>query len=564
MPAYDNKKLKEELVELDVIDKDQLEDAFVKAKKENITLGEKLLSTNLIGKEILGKIIGDMLDRPYANFDNLFVSKKALALIPEIVAQKHQIVSFSFDDSGVHLATTNPNDAQIIKFIEKKTGFKPVVYYTTEVDISKALGLYSKNIGVAFKDIITKYIEEAKGSKPGEVEPPIIKIVDTIIEYSNSNKSSDIHIEPTELNSLVRFRIDGVLHDVIELPIDLHEQIVTRIKVLANLRTDEHQAAQDGKIVYKSDDKKKVKLDLRVSIVPVTGGEKIVMRLLSEESRRYSLEGLGLSESSLEKVNEATKKSHGMILSTGPTGSGKTTTLYSILKTLNNRDVNIMTIEDPVEYDMEGVNQIQVNTKTELTFAKGLRSIVRQDPDIILVGEIRDEETAGIAINAAMTGHLVLSTLHTNDAATTFPRLIDMKVEPFLVASGINIVIAQRLVRKICQSCRVSVENPTQELGRYLNADLIQKHFGDTGNKTIYKGKGCEVCHHTGYVGRIGIFEVLLIDEEIKKTITENKDSGEINKVAIAAGMTTMMEDGIEKAKQGLTTVEEVVRTTKE
>lgn len=311
------------------------------------------------------------------------------------------------------------------------------------------------------------------------------------------------------------------------------------------------------------------KLDIRVSIVPITEGEKVVMRLLSERSRQFSLEDLGLEADDLSKVGKAIEKPHGMILAVGPTGCGKTTTLYALLKILNKREINIMTIEDPVEYDIEGVNQIQVNPKTELTFAKGLRSIVRQDPDIILVGEVRDNETAGIAINSAMTGHLVLSTLHTNDAATSFVRLMDMGIEPFLIASTINVIAAQRLVRKICSKCRVSVEVPTSQpqssshLGG-LSPELIKKHFGEKDTVRIYHGKGCPVCHQTGYSGRVGVFEVLEVDDEIQRAITSRADSNIIQNIAIKSGMTTMLEDGLRKVQRGITTIEEVMRVTKE
>lgn len=318
------------------------------------------------------------------------------------------------------------------------------------------------------------------------------------------------------------------------------------------------------------------KLDIRVSIVPITDGEKVVMRLLSERSRQFGLESLGLLGEDLKKVQEAVEKPYGMILAVGPTGCGKTTTLYSILKILNQRDVNISTIEDPVEYDIEGVNQIQVNPKTNLTFAKGLRSIVRQDPDIILVGEIRDEETADIAINSAMTGHLVLSTLHTNDAATTLPRLLDMKIEPFLVASTINIIIAQRLVRKICTKCMVSKEvKPDGLVGTKANAldgveglaliprELIKKHFGDKETIRVYHGKGCKVCQGTGYSGRVGIFEVLMMDDDIRQAVVARKDSDTIQALAIQKGMTTMLDDGLQKVARGITTIEEVLRVVK-
>lgn len=414
--------------------------------------------------------------------------------------------------------------------------------------------MYTKDITTAFDEIIARNVAEVKNNK--NAEPPIIKIVDTILDYADESGASDVHIEPLEEITLVRFRIDGVLHDVIKLPLDLDPQIVTRIKVMANLRTDEHQRAQDGKIVYK---KGNGDLDIRVSIAPITRGEKIVMRLLSESSRSFSLTDLGFSPADLKKVERAYLEPHGMILSTGPTGSGKTTTLYSILKLLNKRDINIMTIEDPVEYQMDNVNQMQVNPKAELTFAKGLRSIVRQDPDIILIGEIRDEETADIAVNSAMTGHLVLSTLHTNDAATTFPRLVDMNVEPYLIASTITVIIGQRLARKICTKCKISETIPFDTLEQQ-----IQKYVPKNADFVCYKGKGCAICHNTGFMGRIAIFEVLEVTDEIRTAVTERKNASEIQKLAMKLGMTTMLQDGVEKVKQGITSIDELLRVIKE
>ncbi|EKD32175.1 MAG: hypothetical protein ACD_77C00158G0001, partial [uncultured bacterium] len=375
------------------------------------------------------------------------------------------------------------------------------------------------------------------------------------------DKASDIHIEPQEKESLVRFRIDGILHDVLHIDKKLHDRIATRIKVISRLRTDEHLSAQDGKMRMLIDDEN---LDLRVSIIPIADGEKVVLRLLSSRSREYSLLDLGMNEGDLKKVTVAINKSYGMILSTGPTGSGKTTSIYAILKILNTREKNITTIEDPVEYRIEGVNQIQVNVKTNLTFANGLRSILRQDPNVIFVGEIRDSETAGIAVNAALTGHLVLSTLHTNDAATALPRLIDMQVEPFLVASTVNIIIGQRLVRKICESCKVETSIKRSEVLKNIPEEIILKHFfNQKEDLNVFQGKGCKMCHHTGYAGRIGIFEVIGVSEKIRRLITEKSNSDVISRQAISEGMTTMLDDGLDKVAKGLTTAEEVIRVTK-
>jgi type IV pilus assembly protein PilB len=568
MQSHKRSDLFKAIKELEVIPEDKLEDAYKQSKQKDKTLEEVLVDKDLIADSDLSKIIADLYKLQTINLSQTSIDKDVLSEIPEVVAREQRIIAFKKDGEGLHLAMADPSNEQIRQFIEKKFGIPVSVYYSSNREIDDALTLYQHDIKKAFSEIISENIEKAKGAQ--KPEPSIIKIVETIITYAYQNKASDIHIEPDDEKSTVRFRIDGILHDIIELPVGLHNQIVTRVKVLAQLRTDEHSKPQDGKIVQKM---KHEDLDMRVSVVPVTDGEKIVMRLLSERSRQFSLKDLGFSESDLKKVEEAYNKPHGLVLATGPTGSGKTTTLYAILKLLNKRVVNIMTIEDPVEYDIEGVNQIQVNTKTGLTFAKGLRSIVRQDPDIILVGEIRDEETADISINAAMTGHLVLSTLHTNDAATSIPRLIDMKIEPFLVGSTVIVIVAQRLVRKICSSCRVSKELDLNKYqGRTKSTETLQlyqkyfaKYFGQGKEKVrVYEGKGCPVCHKTGYVGRIGIFEVLEVDEKIRKAIVETKDSGAIRDIATDAGMTTMVENGFQKVKSGETTIEEVLRVIKE
>ena len=345
------------------------------------------------------------------------------------------------------------------------------------------------------------------------------------------------------------------------LPKKLHEQIITRIKVLASLRTDEHMAPQDGKMRISLVEEE---LDIRASILPIVYGEKIVCRLLASRFRQFSLVDLGMRDSDLKKVTNGFKKSFGMVLSTGPTGSGKTTSIYSILKIINSREKNITTIEDPVEYRMKGVNQIQANPKANLTFASGLRSILRQDPNIIFVGEIRDSETASIAVNAALTGHLVLSTLHTNDAATALPRLSDMGVEPFLIASTVNVIVAQRLLRKICEMCKSSIDIKRQDFLKNLPSEIVTKHFGEKENIRVYKGQGCPVCHHTGYAGRVGVFEVLDVTNNIRKLITQKADADVILSQAIKDNdMTTMLDDGLIKVKQGTTTIEEVLRVTK-
>ncbi len=404
-------------------------------------------------------------------------------------------------------------------------------------------------------ELRAKIIKEIAKS---ESEVSIIWLVDGIVEDAFKSRASDIHIDPTEKEMTVRFRIDGVLHDAYKIPKEIQSEIISRIKVLAGLRTDEHQAAQDGRFRLRFEN---VNVDIRVSIAPTYYGENVVMRLLSEQSEAYTLENLGYYGKDLEKLKRNIKKPYGMILATGPTGSGKTTSLYTILKILNTKEVSIITIEDPVEYAIEGIEQIQVNARTGLTFASGLRSILRQDPNIIMVGEIRDQETAGIAVNAALTGHLLLSTLHTNDAPTTLPRLLDMKIEPFLIASIVNIAIGQRLVRKICPDCKTKKEITAEEF-KSLSTVLSPKILDD--HRAFYYGAGCAKCDQSGYKGRIGIYEVMEMDDEIRMAVMRNADSSEIKKIAIKNGMTTMLEDGFRKTVEGVTTIEEILRVIHE
>ncbi len=557
-----DKILKGLLVKPGHISETQFELSQKEAKEKNISIEDILIENELISDENLGQLIASFLEFPFVNLSKEVILEEIINIIPEIVARNQKIIVFDKTKKGLKVAMTNPTNFEMIEWLKKKNGEKINPYYATSRDIKNALKYYRKELKETFDEIIEEEAKKARIEKIRTGNVPIIKIVDTLIEYAYENRASDIHIEPLVKNTQVRFRIDGVLHNVLTLSKDIHGLIVTRIKVLSKLRTDEHFSAQDGKFITKSE---KEKFDIRVSIVPVTEGENIVMRLLSERARQFSLENLGLLGKDLKRVRNAIKKPYGMILSTGPTGCGKTTTLYAILKILNKSKVNITTIEDPVEYDVEGISQIQVNQKTNLTFAKGLRSIVRQDPDIIMVGEIRDEETAGIAINSAMTGHLVLSTMHANTASTNIPRLMDMSIEPFLVASSINIIIAQRLVRKICIKCRESYEITKNELRTLsLSENLIKKLFNNKEKIRCYRGKGCKACVNTGYSGRIGIFEVLEITDDIRKRVMEKANADQIQTQAIKNGMTTMMEDGISKAFHGITTVEEIIRVTRE
>jgi len=541
-----------------------LEKHLKEAEVENISLFNYLITNDLLDEEKANDAIAESFKIKHAKLAGEKPFQDSFQYLPELVAQKEGAVIFKKDHSGYHLATCNPQNTAFIKNLEKRLDQPLVLYYAGEENIREYLN--SLPLQSSDKDL-NKLIESASMSseKISQAEDlPIINIVEKILILGYENKVSDIHIEPHETKTDVRFRIDGIMHDIVEIPKNLHDLIVTRLKILSRLRTDEHRAAQDGRLRFKSGDKK---IDVRISIVPVIYGEKVVMRLLSEKARQYDLENLGLSKKNFKILQDNINKPWGMILVTGPTGAGKTTTLYSVLKILNTREVNIATIEDPVEYDIEGINQIQVNTKTNLTFADGLRALVRQDPDIIMVGEIRDKDTASIAVNSAMTGHLVLSTLHTNDAPTTLPRLIDMGVEPFLVASTINIAIAQRLVRKICTNCRTETKMDAETISliqKQLSPDLVKRFNLDKAGTKVYSGKGCPKCQNTGYTGRIGIFEILAMDDEIKHMIMEKANAEEIRIKAMEKGMVTMIEDGLEKVIAGLTTIDELLRVTRE
>ena len=543
-----------------LINQEVLDTALKIATDKKEKLSTFLIKQNLIKSDEIGKIISNSIHIPFIDLNKQKIKSENLKLIPEIVARKQKLIVFGRDKDGVKVAMNNPFDYGMIKALEKKIGDNVVQYFSTEYDINNSFILYRKSIKEEYATNIQKRAIEVQGSRVEDVS--VIKLVDDLFNYAYNNHASDIHIEPEDKEINIRFRIDGILYDVLSLPKTILNIIISRIKILAKLRTDETRKAQDGKVLTHIDGEK---IDIRVSIIPTTQGEKAVLRLLSSKGKYFDLQDLGMSSHDMNIVNRAVKKPYGMILSTGPTGSGKTTSLYSLIKILNNRDINICTIEDPVEYDLEGVNQIQVDPKTNLTFADGLKSLLRQDPDIIMVGEIRDKETANIAVNSAMTGHLVLSTLHTNDAATSLPRLLDMKVEPFLVASTVNIIIAQRLLRRVCMKCIVSYTLDDKEMNdlrkdididKFINLKVVK-------NIRLYKGKGCDSCNNTGYSGRIGIFEILEMKNGIKDLVLEKADADKIKNQAIANGMITMSEDGFNKVISGMTSLEELLRVIK-
>jgi type IV pilus assembly protein PilB len=549
------------------------------AKRKNTSLVSHLVAKNVIAEEELYEKLANHLKRPYINLTSITIRKDVLFLIPEPIAQTHNIVAFEMSNTTLKVATSKPGDIQIIEFIEKKTGKKLDIHLASNSSLQYALKQYHKSLQTEFKSLTKETSAEIPGLAKDKLNKlatdlPVVRIVDTLLEYAVFEDASDIHIEPSEKEITVRYRIDGILRQVMTLPKNALDGIVARIKILANLKVDEHRLPQDGRFKIHTD---QYRISLRVSLIPTYDGEKMVMRLLDEKNQLLTLEQLGLLPQALDIVKRNIQKPHGMLLVTGPTGSGKTSTLYSVLNVLNIPEVNISTIEDPIEYRMEHINQSQVNPKIGFTFANGLRSFLRQDPDIIMVGEIRDQETAEIAIHAAMTGHLVLSTLHTNDAVGTVPRLLDMNIAPFMVSSTLSMIIGQRLVRKICIKCIESYmldSKEIKELGNLFDIKHILQVLAENkaiaqGNQKIeklrfYRGKGCKNCNNTGYKGRIGIYEVLEATPEIKNLISHNAPNETILKVVKDAGMIFMLEDGFIKAKNGITTLEEVIRVSSE
>ncbi len=554
----------------------QLKNAQVKAEQLNKELEEVLVVDGLIDETDLYTKAASLLKVPLINLKGREIKKDVLNLIPAPVAGTHQVIAFDRENDEIKLAMTDPTDLQTVEFLKRKTGLAVSIYITTLSDLKDALRRYHAELEDDLKIIQdgSTVVAPTGDLKKEAQEIPVVNIVNTILEHAVYEGASDIHIEPAEKEMIIRYRIDGILKAIMTLPKTVQNGLTARVKILANLKLDEHMVPQDGRFKIQIQDEH---LAFRVSVLPVYDGEKIVMRLLHEGAKPLTLDQLGFLEKPRALVEAAIKKPHGMILVTGPTGSGKTTTLYSILGILNQPGVNISTIEDPIEYRIAGVNQSQVNPKVGFTFASGLRSLLRQDPNIIMVGEIRDQETADIAINSAMTGHLVLSTLHTNDAPTTLPRLIDMGVPAFLVAYTANIIMAQRLVRKICTFCKKEFKldkAAVAELAKLFDVKKIVPLFSEyAGLKEeekeldemiFYKGEGCHRCGDTGYKGRVGIYEIMDIDEELIKKINEHADAQMIKEYAVEHGMLTMLQDGLVKAKLGITTISEVLRVTKE
>jgi len=540
----DDKKLEEILLKGNYLSEEDLKKAKEEISKSKELLFDYLLVERVLSKDLIGQAIAESFKVPYADLNSILPSPEQVQKIPEEIARKYHSVIFSEDKKGIVVATDNPENTELLSELKKIfKGVKVSIAYSITDDINTTFVHYKKPLETRFSKII-----ESKG----RIAPELLEeIFDDAIVY----RASDIHFEPRIDDVIVRFRVDGVLQEAGRIPKEYYENILNRIKVQSGLRIDEHLAAQDGSLQYK---KENVVTDLRTSIVPTVEGEKVVLRVLSAYVQGFSLHDIGLSSLHQQFLAEAAAKPFGMILVVGPTGSGKTTTLYALLKIVNKPDVNITTIEDPVEYKMAGINQIQTNIQTELTFAKGLRSIVRQDPDIILVGEIRDKETAEIAVNAALTGHLLYSTFHANDAATAVPRLLDMGIEPFLLASTLQMIVAQRLVRKICEQCKYSTLKTIKD----FQAPQLRTAFGHLGAKsaTLYQGKKCQTCSNTGYKGRTAIFEFIQITSKMQNLMLQSPSTKEIWELARKEGSKTLFEDGLEKVKAGVTTLEELLR----
>jgi len=502
-----------------------------------------LIRAEVLNKTLLGQALAEGYKLPFANLGVSPLSKEDVANIPETVGRASRVVFVKASDQAVVVATDTPEHLDPSTLTPLFPSKQVHVAYTLPDFIDASLSLYEQPLETRFSQIIST----------GQRVAP--EIVDEIIKDALTYRASDIHFEPQSDGVTVRFRVDGNLREAGKVPKEYYENILNRIKVESGMRIDEHYSAQDGALQRTVGDSR---VDLRVSLVPTVEGEKVAMRVLSSYVQDYTLADIGLDESHRATLQAYSTKPFGMILTVGPTGSGKTTTLYAVVKLLNQPNVNITSIEDPVEYKMQGVNQIQVREQSDLTFAKGLRAIVRQDPNIILVGEIRDKETAEISVNAALTGHLLLSTFHANDAATAIPRLVDMGIEPFLLASTLEIIIAQRLVRKICAHCRYSLPITTALLALKTNPNQVAHYF--SRNDNVYAGKGCNVCNNTGYNGRSALFEFIEITPEMQDLIVKNPSTHEIEKLARAQGGKPMFEDGIDKIKSGLTTIAEVMR----
>ncbi len=559
-----NSTLEEILFNQGLITSDQLSAIKLESINSGQPIEKIIIAHNLVPSEKMIQAKAQIINVPFIKLEDKAIAADVLNLIPEPAARRYHIIPFDEKEGELWVAMADPLDFQIIQFVEKRAGLRVKPFLAPGQDILKAISdQYSQNLTTD----VTSALKEVESVKPEEEaqagpeilrEAPVSNIINQLLEYAIKSRASDIHIEPQDDRTRVRYRIDGILQEKVLLPKGVHDALVSRIKILSVLKIDEKRLPQDGRFSFTYGQNT---VDIRVSTVPTVFGEKVVLRLLPKSSGAPSLLELGLRGTSLKSLESQLLRPHGIILICGPTGSGKTTTLYSVLSKISTTKVNIVTIEDPVEYQISGVNQVQANTQIGLTFASALRSFLRQDPNIIMVGEIRDSETADLAIQAALTGHQVFSTVHTNSAAGAPPRLLDMGVEPFLLTSALNVVVGQRVVRKICSSCKIELGVPPEVVE---NIKLVLGKFLPASSLKLFKGKGCQKCAETGYLGRVGIFEVLVISEKIAKLILEHASSGKIEEEAVSEGMITMKQDGYLKVLEGVTTMEEVLRVAQD
>lgn len=547
-------KLGQILIDFNLITQAQFEEALKVHDHSNKRIGEVLIDLGYISESQLVQVLEFQLGVPHIDLSHYNLDQRLTRYIPENVARRHRVVPIEKNENVLKVAMVDPLDIFAIDDIKLKARYKIEALIASVSDIDKAIeelytmpGMDGELESIVFNDIGNDMeVDELRRMVD---DAPIVRLTNLLVRQAIQQRASDIHIEPLNEEVRVRYRIDGVLHEFRALPKESQAALISRLKIMAGLDIAERRRPQDGRMELKQPEGE---VDIRVSTIPTIYGEKIVLRILSKGSVLLDIDQLGYSVRNRRYFDEILKKPYGIVLVTGPTGSGKSTTLFAALNKLNTIEKNISTVEDPVEYRLEGINQIQVNPKADLTFASALRSILRQDPDIVMVGEVRDGETASIAVKAALTGHLVLSTLHTNDAPSAITRLIDMGVEPYLVASSLSGVVAQRLVRKICPNCKERFE-PTEEMQIYLGELSEKVQF-------LYRGKGCPDCANTGYKGQLAIQELLVPDRKIRMLTTQNRSADELREVAIANGLITLKLDGIEKALKGLTSLEEVMR----
>src|SRR3990170_4100910 len=558
------KRIGEILIEAGLINNTQLDESLAISKRTGVRLGKVLIKMGAVTEQDLARALAQQYGIPYISLSEVIIDPGTIRQIPEALARRHSIIPFVKDETGLKVAMFDPVDVLAMDDLKKAINLPLHPHVASEGDIQKAIDQYygvSGSIDEVAKRITGAQIELLKGEEemPEKLErlageASIIQLVNLMIAQAVMERASDIHIEPDEDTLRVRMRVDGVLHEMSNLSLKLHPAVVSRVKILGNLNIAEKRLPQDGRFNIKIGNSD---IDIRVSTLPTMFGEKIVMRLLNKSALILKLEELTPMHDTLSILKKMVKKPFGMILLTGPTGSGKTTTAYTILNMINSMDKNIVTVEDPIEYHLRIINQVQVNPKVGITFATALRHILRQDPDIVMIGEIRDMETAEIAIHAALTGHLVISTLHTNDAPTAITRLVDMGVEPFLIASAIICLVGQRLIGGVCPKCKVPYQ-PSPNMLKELGIPVTDKPF------TFYRGEGCSMCKGTGLKGRLGIFEVLVINETVRRLIIEKKDVGAILSASMKEGFRTLRYEGLRAVVNGHTTIEEVLQATQE